>query len=107
MSPNDKVDYEIPEHILKKGMKGCQILRHTSNSLARMIMAPFRFAPRLGACSEDAREARKNSKKRRKRRDESQAEQMRFCVPKIILSRLMEMFTFRVCKEVFGVETDC
>ena len=106
-SPNDNVDYVIPDAIKEKGLAGCQILRHTSKSLSRMVMAPFRFAPRLGACSKAASDARKKSKKRRKRRDESQAEQMRFLVPKSILSQLMGMYSLRVCKEVFGIETDC
>ena len=101
MSQNDGMD--VPDAIRRKCVPKAQILRHTDASLARLIVRPFRFTPRLNKSTNKEKSARASGNKRRKRRDESMAAAKRFFVPLSVFSLLLEQYTPRVCRNVFGV----
>ena len=104
LSPNE--DMKIPEAVEKKAIKKCQIIRHTSKSMGRLVMKPFRFKPRMGPCTEEESERRGQHNQRRKRQYESMAQQLRFECPPCVMQFLDSHFVDKVCKDIFGVETE-
>jgi hypothetical protein len=100
----------VPEEFHCRLLPSSKVCEYSDEDLSRLVVPPFRFAPRRSD-SEDENSADEEvvdveRKRKKKSRKFSKAEMCRFYVPTFVLSQLLESFSLSVCLHVFGLRVD-